>query len=838
MIASWLPKLNYASAGRTESHPLPLPLKNSLQLIADFFEGSQNNKLCLIFPSKEFAAQWLSFPSVVSLIDADFTNFKDEIAEKYKEYNRGDKLMLNNSAIVEWVGIQPNGVVFKTKSVGESSGAEIEIKFSQVTKLQKAPPGRQALSAEKKVKEVLPAVTKTPIEHLLNIDAKGNMGFIKNSICVITKFNRFDSAIEGIKLGNELLESYFRPVKIEDGGKVKEQSPCLIANSYLDFMYYLETEAVAPVSRMIIDGFSFISERTTDFKDIDRKHNIPTILITDLSETDCFEEIVSLGFDFFNFTKEAISISEPVAHSPFLSFDTKLNKYIAFQVIKSICNNVLLDDIARKLHALPANSDEERLTQLHIPLIQLFNILSRICHSPANNTLDNCAQKIAAVETIFQDSRIWLAEYVKSIEEIISLINQFIASLRDKPSEKSLCLHELLASDNYQFIICPTEQEVKDMTFFLRTMPAQKQPKIISVSDVNDQLVSGKRVKAILTAWPRSAQMSRILTSFIFSELTILFYEFENRYYHSLQRKNQKQYQSSRSTIDKKGIRAQATSGGFGHLYDSKEPIVIVPDEAVDIVQFELQIENAQYRTYVAKNKSESISARRIDLENKQFIFAGESHKFILVNEFLLAHKINPVIQYMKTDSLQPGDVITLINTERDTLVDLVCKMVKPQQLAEVKNLSDLWKILLREYYEKIGSDFKRLVRELRENHCKRHEITIKAWLTDDDRIGPDGDDDLVSIALITNSDFLSDNISKVRQAISQMIAWRFEAGEQVRQKIKEKLAMITDHTLINTEIDIPDLGTVRFLKVVAIKKQTESIDKKYVHRLLTKELS
>ena len=98
-------KLQYSYAGQNEAHSLPLPLKDSLQLITDFFASNTTNKLCLVFPSKEYSAQWLSVPTVLFLIENDYTEYKEEIFESYRQYNLGDKLKLNGDAIVEWAGI-------------------------------------------------------------------------------------------------------------------------------------------------------------------------------------------------------------------------------------------------------------------------------------------------------------------------------------------------------------------------------------------------------------------------------------------------------------------------------------------------------------------------------------------------------------------------------------------------------------------------------------------------------------------------------------------------------------------------------------------------------------
>ena len=117
--------LRYNFAGQEDKHPLPLPLKDSLQLISDFFSNNTTNKLCLVFPSKEYTAQWISVPTVLFLIEKDFEEFKGDIFETYRHYKKGEKLILNNQAIVEWVGVRENLIVI---SAPEDSFAPLVLK--------------------------------------------------------------------------------------------------------------------------------------------------------------------------------------------------------------------------------------------------------------------------------------------------------------------------------------------------------------------------------------------------------------------------------------------------------------------------------------------------------------------------------------------------------------------------------------------------------------------------------------------------------------------------------------------------------------------------------------
>lgn len=830
-------RLEYSYAGQQEAFSLPLPLKDSLQLISDFFSSNQTNKLCLVFPTKTFAAQWLSIPTVLFLIENDFVHFKGEIFESYTQYKRGDKLILNNIAVVEWSGINQTGVTFKTKGTKDSSGAEITIKFSDVIMLQKAPASRKVLSSLKTVKEALPSRNITATEKLLNITTYGNKEFIKNKICLVSKFKSFDDSIERITMNLASLPEYFEEGKIDENGAVEINSPLLISNNLSNLALYVTLST--SVSKIIIDGFATIQERSTDFSDIDVK-NIPTILITDLSEIESFETIGNYGFEFFNFTKENLKFDLPANHSPFHSFDKKLRKYISFNLLKEICENTELEATTHKIHSIEKDESNNDLNSLKISLIQLTNLVSRIVHELSADEIAHYNSKISSIETLFNRCKMWLGDSHKPIEESILLLKSIIEKFESASSEKCARLKVLINTSQYDYIVCPTEEEAKALNDFLQTSSYTHRPQVISVADVNDNLLSNKPLKAILTGWAKSNNINRILSSFLFSELTVLFYQFENKYYNSLQRRNRKYSENIKATINSKGIRSEIETlkpKGFDDMYSSDEVVEATSASSFDILDFELRLDNAQYSRYSAKgNLIDSIKAKRIDFENDSFIYSTESHKFLVINELIEMKDAKANLHRRRIEALKTGDVIALINTDRDILVDLVEKNTNTKELASVKEWTELWKNLLKEYYSSIGNDFKKLIANLRKNDCQKHEVTIKAWLQDENRIGPDDDADLISIALLTNSNLLNDNIHTVREAIRKMTGWRMKASDLITDKIKSQIHKFADSTVINKKIPVEGLGSVNVLKVIEVSNMWENIDVRYVNRLLQKE--
>ena len=827
-------KLQYSYAGQNEAHSLPLPLKDSLQLISDFFSNNTTNKLCLVFPSKEYSAQWLSVPTVLFLIENDYTQYKEEIFASYRKYNLGDKLKLNGDAIVEWAGIRNNSVAFRAGK--EPNIATFTIDITQSIKLQRTEQTRQ-LSSLKRVKQALPGKIITPTDELLEINTYGNKEFMKNKICLVSKFKSYDDSIEDIAMNLASLPEYFQSGKIDENGAADINCPLLISNNLSTLALYV-TLSSSSVSKIIIDGFSTIQERGTDFSDIDVK-NIPTILITDLSEIESFETIGNYGFEFFNFTKENLKLDHSENLSPFHSFEKKLRKYISFNVVKEICIDAELEATTQKIHSIEKDELNNDLTSLKISLIQLTNLISRIAHIPAVEEISVLHSNINAIENLFLRCRLWLGDSHKPIEESISLLKSVIARFATQPSEKCASLKTLMSSKQYDYIICSTEEEAKALN---DSFPAHIQkPRVISVADVNDKLLSSKPQKAILTGWAKSNNINRILSSFLFSELTVLFYQFENKYYNSLQRRNKQYSENIKATINSKGIRSETDSSkrkGFSDLYSGDDVIETTSESSFDILDFEFKLDNAQYSRYVAKgNLIDSIKAKRIVFESDFFIYTTESHKFLVINDLIEKKGEKANLHRKKVESLQTGDVIALINTDRDILVELVEKNTNTKELASVKQWTELWKNLLKDYYASIGNDFKKLVEDLRKNDCKKHEVTIRTWLHDESRIGPDDDSDLISIALLTKSDLLSDNINKVRDSITKMKGWRHNASDFIISKIKAQIHQYADSSVINKQISVEGLGSVFVLKVIEISNAWESIDARYVNRLLQKEI-
>jgi hypothetical protein len=823
-------KLKYTQAGQEEAHSLPLPLIESLQLISDFFSNNSNHKLCLVFPTKEFAAQWLSIPTVLFLIESDFALFKNEIIESLEKYQKGDWIILNNEAVVEWVGRDQNGFIFKHK---EYNGIdEITISIKKISKIAPAPPSRKALSGYKRLVEAIAKTIEYPTDKILGIQTEGNKLYQKNSICLISKHISFENSISEISINNFLVDEYFKQGKIDDTGEVDMKSPLLISNNLTNLALYVTLSD--SVSKIIIDGYSAIQERGVDFNDIDVK-KIPTILITDLSEMGNFENIGEYGFDFYNFTKENLQLDEIKKLSPFSSFDKKLHKYVSFNLQKEICENADLEGITKLIHSIDKDESVKELMNLKILLIQLLNLVSRITHPLNQNEVAVYKGMLSKVESLFLENRFYLGGSIKSIEDSISLLKSVIEKFGNSSSEKCARLGELMKTNQYDYIICSTEDEALSLSLHLNSLDLTHKPIVITVADINNSLLNNEPVKAILTGWAKTNNVNRLLSSFLFSDLTVLFYQFEGRYFNSLQNRNKKFSGNVKSTINKRGIRSEKeTENGFADLYKSES--TGETDSNFDIAEFELKLDNAQFSKYIVKgNLADSVKAKRVEFKNDKFIYLTDTHSLLVLENFHQSTSKSLYIHKSRIENLHNGDVIAFLKTERELLNKIVERQTTPAALVETTKWIELWKHLLRNHYLLLNKDFNKLVSQLKERGCNRDPVTIRSWLFDDLRIGPRKDDDLISIAILTNGTELYNNIQQVRNAIKQMTSWRMKASDFLIEQLKAKIKSTHATIQVNSVIDFEDLGEVEILEITEINNSHDNIDIRNVNRLLEK---
>lgn len=832
MDTQLLNRLRCSNSKSDDLFPIHETIKNAIILINNYFKNGNNKKICLVFPAKEFAAQWITNIMVLNSIAIDYKTALISAEYSRPGFKKGDRLILFNDAVVEWNRIDGNFIYLKYKS-GRGTG-EIGYAPFILSRLQKAPPNRKSLSSKKRVSKAVWNNEDLPLDKLLQIKTYGNISFQKTRICLVGHKNKYNELATSTLINNFGISEYF---DVRDThNNIDVLTPLFLASSLTDLEEILHLGITPNI--LVLDGAKFIHDRMTAFSDI-WQTSMPTILVTDLSELEYFNSVREQQFDFFNFTSEFLPSTISGHRSPFNNFNEKIKRYNHFETETIIVTDDHLEKLVREIKKIADDSSNESLTNLKVLLVQITNFISRIVAFPSSKQITDIELKIGQIREVFLKKKFWLGESASAIESAILLAEAIVEKFRNQPSQKCNTFKELINQKKFEYIICATDSEVEAVKQMVYPKYTAEKCKILTLADLNDIQISRKESKCLLLGWPKSKNMNKIIFSFSFDQLTLLLYQFENEYFNSLKRWNISSLKSVKPNVTKDGIVVVNPDDkfvGFGDFHKVETTEGWAQSENFDVVSFELGIDESVYSRYkYNSDTAESIEAMRINFEKDQFIYTSKTHKFLVIKNIFITAGSPPKLYSKRIELLSIGDVIAFINTDRDILVDWVEQNINNFELNSVKEWTELWKRLLKEYYFSIGSDFDRLVKNLYSHNCHRHKVTIKAWLFDENRIGPDSDDDLTSIAKLTKSDLLKNNIISVRNAISKMTGWRMQASSYISEKIKLQISRLTDISLLNNQIVVEGLGTVTFLKVTDISNVWEKIDSRYVNRLLSK---
>ncbi|WP_425391601.1 DrmE family protein [Ekhidna sp.] len=828
-----LDKTSFSLKENTKGAGLPKMILRSIDFLKDYLENSSSQKICLTFPSKEDISHYLATALTFYSIKDDFLKHASEIYRAHEIYKPGDRLILNDDAIVEWVGSDETGISFKTKRERNASGAICKVKFNHIIKLKPAPKNRHALSAYKRVRKAFRSNQDFELDKLLGINSQGNHVFIKKSVGLVSKLKNHKEFTDTVFLNNSKVSNYIKPGFIDEDGNIETKyTPIVIANSLGGIQLY--KGAGNELDFLVIDSISFVTERLTDFRDIDDNSH-PILIVTDLSEIHLLQNIVDLGFTPFLIEPDPRADVQDSKVSPFQGFEMRNRNFSKIRIAKFVVNSDEIQSIAKLLQSIKINpNDSPEINSLIFSSIQTFNLISRLIKSINDSDLLLIGSKIDELKTKYDDNKLWLGETKEPLEKAICGMLS-IKNSGNKIITKSSQFLEVINRERFTHILTATENEAAEILKFIKQSPhikpESKHVKCMCTLELDDQLLYEYPKSVLIVGWLKSTTLKRLLDNLYFDKITFLFYLFEDEYFNSFQRNHSNSVRLL-NTTDLSGEVREKTSDSLRQLFGDTE--LSDNDKSIDVEDYELKIEQARYSQYKASSDSQSaLSAKRIDFQKDYFMFSSESHRLLVINDLL--DKLSDSIRLKKVEAVKNGDIIVFLSTNRDILVETVERIVQPKDLGMVKKWIALWKNILCSLYQSYDQDISILSRRLKENGCVKHQVTIRNWLFDESRIGPSDNIDLVAIGKLGQSDELLNNIKLVRSAISQMKTWRMQASDIILNKIKSELYVLVSQEDLNQNRRIEGLGDITVLKVRAISNHWEDIDIRYVNKLFYK---
>jgi hypothetical protein len=695
----------------------------------------------------------------------------------------------------------------------------------------------------------------------------GNRSLFRENLILVSKIGETVRSIQGHCINHSKIIDLFQWGKLDVNGNVTmltsgqyaAKPSCLIASDLFGTAEYV-TNNPQRTKGIIIDGV------TSCLKDIQRLDDdllgrgIPVIVIADFFDTESLPHLEEREFKVWQWNSDNMSwsrsIIRPSGKSPFSSLNRSLTNYIGQRVIPERCEHPRLAETANntlRLGQAVDASEDDQLQRLYSCLVRLVNRLSRTVWLPDQTWTTSFCQELQRLQKDLASQRLWLAEdTAKAIDAILEDLIDLAKNPFPDSNQKISKLHWLignLSSSDLVAIILPTEGDaVAARQYWQEVVSTHRlsQLHFLAASDLQQMGEALSLTWIVICGWLNRKKMYPLLHSYLAPTITVLLYPFEAIWFGSAQKRWRKQntYQIRGSDFSDI-LKLPKNSLGFAD-FDPQEADSLPEESDFDIVDFELKLERYRYSRFATTggSKDEVAKARTVIFTQNRFAFITETHRLLVITDLMRGKAPRGRIPRKDINQLQVGDYVLFRESDRDIIREIADIMLIQKGLSHLREVAGTWKKALQAQFEACDRSIDLLGGILARAGCKRHKLTIRNWLFDDDTIGPrEGRKDLQRIARATKSSSLLETLAEVEEAIRIVRGAHLQASGYITRKLLSDLPEILDseqgpdsEARRSVMLDLDDFGQVMILRVEEIGKEWKEYETRWVNRLLTQE--
>jgi len=330
-------------------------------------------------------------------------------------------------------------------------------------------------------------------------------------------------------------------------------------------------------------------------------------------------------------------------------------------------------------------------------------------------------------------------------------------------------------------------------------------------------------------------------------DITVLLYEYESRmfrYKETVARRLENELDRKTGIISGENESLSKASGENEGPGDYTEETLQFRSMATDLDFYIDKMGEVDPRSLIGQSSVTGATATADVVATGVFSDGGR----ILFSKYYRAFvfdKVRGTVTETDVEKLEPGDI--LVFTRRDdftkNMVDNIFdNLLSSDRLSKtVKEAvfkSAYWKLALREYMDQNACLYRDISEKLSALGCKRHEVTIRAWLHDDNRIvGPLDEEAFVQIAELTGNPDMKRDPKSFYEACRIVRHERREILNLVGRAIIDKLRghLSEQGGLLEAVYDnIDKLAVISELESVAILDRPTAIPINMINRPLT----
>lgn len=844
--------------------PLPPLIKLSsaiaLQTIA---YNSHKSRLVLLFPERSNLAVWLSILCTLEVMKNDYFSHPSSM----EDFTKGQKLLVDR-CVVEFdkreFRQRTKQWVIRVRCKGDDY---YSIPFDKKLVFQPTVSKKPLSSMQKVCRAYYSApILDNPIDRLLGIRTLGNKTFFTENLILVSQIGETKHFLSEHYINKHRLLNLFLWGRIGEDGAVNpigseliEAEPsCLVSPNFFGIPDYLNTHS-GKTKGIIVDGVAKCVKDPQLFDEILDTH-IPLIVLADMLDTNSLSFLSDRNFKIWHWNKDNIPYNRKLPLSTkttvFAPIHRKLHNYCHQKIDKNVYREPLFDDIYGRIQQLNRHisADIPQIQTTISQLFYLFNGISRLIFRPDLYWNERLKERILKLKSLLQKQRMYLSNEALQlsssiVDDLLKLLEQGLLENNQKVQSLEQ-LFRNLSEEEKLIVALPDKQDIVEYSkqYWEGILPAEKLQNVDfhAVSDLwgNNNLQETFQVDhVVVCGWLNGKKMEKLLYSYITPHITLLLYSFEASWFKFAQKRWRKQHSYRIKTHEFSELLpfSEAELDSLNGLpQESEEPDETgaqVEQDDFNIFEFEQKIRSYQYSKYKSSESSwEEVSkAKLVMFDNNTFSFLTETYHLPVITTLIKGKKNSQEIPRRVVDELKIGDYVLFRDIDSDIIREISDRALEEQGRKDLNNIAALWQDALRDKYQAFHRNFHKLFESLEKAGCTRCSVTVRNWLFNDSRIGPQSEDDIRIIAEATGHWQLKKKLPEVWEAISTIRGLHLRASHYVTQKLMRILPELIEGEK-SQMLDLEEYGQVYILKIHGIAEHWEIVKTTSVNQLLSEE--
>lgn len=335
---------------------------------------------------------------------------------------------------------------------------------------------------------------------------------------------------------------------------------------------------------------------------------------------------------------------------------------------------------------------------------------------------------------------------------------------------------------------------------------------------------------SILVGWNNKNAMKEALFSNNAFKNIILLYDFELPWFnYSASAWNRESHKNDFSQLG--GIDTPDDEEFFSYEIDLETKDSVERNEELSLDEIKKKLNNnlaQSKKTSTTYNSGdECVEAAMVCFSDDTYGIFEKYKSFVCMNEVLKGNENKPLEK--TTEDLIPGDIVLFKGKALNAINDLASNILKAKGLRRCEDIAKSWHDFINMTMLFEGIDRSEMIKRIKAQGCRRHDATIKSWVTSEFIICPNEKEDLECIAKACGEyglellGSLDECFAAAQEVKKAHIKAGFELSSMIldtdiiKQKITEKYDKCGYFDFSSVDFNAEGLGQISIVKVTDI---------------------